>query len=101
VRFDACGAVVRRERALATLATLGTKGRRTRAALLGPGALSAREREVAVLAAQGCSAREIAERLFIGERTVETHLANAYAKLGVTSKVDLVRRAGELGLRGA
>jgi DNA-binding CsgD family transcriptional regulator len=97
-RFDACGAVVRRERALASLATLGARGRRKKAELLGPGALSPREREVAALAARGCSAREIAERLFIGERTVETHLANAYAKLGVVSKVDLVRRAGELGL---
>jgi DNA-binding CsgD family transcriptional regulator len=53
---------------------------------------------VARLASEGCSAREIAQRLFIGERTVETHLANAYAKLGVASKLDLVRRARELGL---
>ena len=53
---------------------------------------------MARLAAQGRSAREIGAQLFIGERTVETHLANAYAKLGVTSKLDLVRRAGELGL---
>jgi DNA-binding CsgD family transcriptional regulator len=36
--------------------------------------------------------------LFIGERTVETHLANAYTKLGVASKLDLVRRASELGI---
>ncbi|MDQ3943809.1 MAG: helix-turn-helix transcriptional regulator [Actinomycetota bacterium] len=60
--------------------------------------MTRREREVARLAAQGRSAREIATHLFIGERTVETHLANAYAKLGVTSKLDLVRRATELGL---
>ena len=63
-----------------------------------PGSLSAREREVAVLASEGQSAREIAARLFIGERTVETHLANVYAKLGVSSKVELVRRAAELGI---
>jgi DNA-binding CsgD family transcriptional regulator len=96
--FEACGAAVRRDRAAAALASLGAKGRRRTTELLGPGSLSGREREVASLAAQGCSAREIGERLFIGERTVETHLANAYAKLGVASKVDLVRRAAELGL---
>ena len=38
------------------------------------------------------------DRLFIGERTVESHLARAYAKLGVRSKADLVERASELGL---
>ena len=97
-RFLACGAVVRHERALASLTTLGTKGRRKKSDLVGPGSLSGRESEVATLAAQGHSAREIAARLFIGERTVETHLANVYAKLGVASKVELVRRASELGL---
>ncbi len=97
-RFDACGAVVRRERALVTLGRLGPKGRRTKTALAGPDALTRRERDVARLAAVGSSAKEIAEQLFIGERTVETHLANAYAKLGVASKVELVRLAANLGL---
>jgi DNA-binding CsgD family transcriptional regulator len=50
------------------------------------------------LASQGLSARQIAERLFIGERTVEGHLAAVYAKLGVESKLELVRRASELRL---
>ncbi|MGB0091697.1 MAG: helix-turn-helix transcriptional regulator [Solirubrobacteraceae bacterium] len=43
------------------------------------------------------SAREIAGSLFIGERTVESHLASVYAKLGVDSKLQLVRNATELG----
>ncbi|HSS10960.1 MAG TPA: helix-turn-helix transcriptional regulator, partial [Acidimicrobiales bacterium] len=94
--FDTCGAVVRRDWALATLGRLGTRGRRTRTAIAGPDVLTTREREVARLAAQGSSAKEIAGQLFIGERTVETHLANAYAKLGIGSKLELVRLAPEL-----
>jgi DNA-binding CsgD family transcriptional regulator len=53
--------------------------------------LTRRERQVVVLAVQGFTAREIGAQLFIGERTVETHLSNAYSKLNVRSKVDLVR----------
>jgi pimeloyl-ACP methyl ester carboxylesterase/DNA-binding CsgD family transcriptional regulator len=64
----------------------------------GPEALTRRERNVAGLAVQGLSNREIAERLFVSERTAETHLANAYGKLGVHSRLDLVRRAAEFGL---
>jgi DNA-binding CsgD family transcriptional regulator len=65
---------------------------------VGPGALSRREREVARLAVGGLTARQIADRLFIGERTVETHLTRVYAKLGVRSKLELVRRGTELDL---
>ena len=64
----------------------------------GPESLTSREREVARLAAQGYSAPHIGRLLFISERTVETHLANAYAKLGLESKLELVRRASELDL---
>jgi DNA-binding CsgD family transcriptional regulator len=98
VAFEACGAVWRRDRARSTLRGLGPRGRRAAAVVLGPSALSRRERQVARLAAEGQTAREIAEQLFISERTVETHLANVYAKLGVRSKTELVRRASELGL---
>jgi DNA-binding CsgD family transcriptional regulator len=96
--FEAAGASWRQARTLEVLRSLGGTGRRAAAAVSGPASLTRREREVARLAAQGRSAREIATQLYIGERTVETHLANAYAKLGVTSKLDLVRRAAELGL---
>jgi DNA-binding CsgD family transcriptional regulator len=58
-----------------------------------PGLVTKRERDVVGLAAQGHSNREMGKRLFIGERTVETHLSNAYSKLGFASKVELVRHS--------
>jgi len=61
-------------------------------------ALTKREREVAMLAAQGYTAREIGEQLHIGERTVETHVANVCSKLGLKAKAELVRSASRLGL---
>ncbi|MDP9336972.1 MAG: helix-turn-helix transcriptional regulator [Actinomycetota bacterium] len=57
--------------------------------------MTSRELEVARLAIEGLATREIGERLFIGRRTVETHLTNAYAKLGVRSRVELVRTADQ------
>lgn len=58
----------------------------------GPAAtLSAREREVAELAASGLASRLIAERLVLSPRTVDTHLGSAYRKLGVSSRMELAR----------
>jgi DNA-binding CsgD family transcriptional regulator len=96
--FEQGGGSWRRGRALDLLRRLGSAGRRAAAAALGPGSLTRREREVARLAARGMSAKEIAQTLFVGERTVETHLGSLYAKLGVESKLQLVRRSSELGL---
>ena len=48
--------------------------------------LSAREREVMRLVAEGLSNEEIAERLFLSIRTVERHLSNVYVKLRVSGK---------------
>lgn len=77
---------------------VGRRHRPRRRARIGADALSRREREVAMLAARGETAREIAERLSISERTVETHLTGIYSKLDVRSKSDLIRRAAEFGL---
>lgn len=60
--------------------------------------LTERERQVLSLACTGASARAIGERLFISERTVESHVSNGYRKLGIRSRVELVRRAIEFGL---
>jgi DNA-binding NarL/FixJ family response regulator len=96
--FTRCGAQGRRDDALQALSRLGQAGRRAASAHTGTLELTPRERDVVRLAVQGSTAREIGGHLNIGERTVETHLANAYVKLGVASRIDLVRRAAALGL---
>jgi DNA-binding CsgD family transcriptional regulator len=51
--------------------------------------LTAREREVATLAARGLPDQQIAEELFVSIRTVHAHLRSAYAKLGVAGRSEL------------
>ena len=51
--------------------------------------LTTREREIAVLVARGLSNRDIAERLVISKRTVDTHVNHIFAKLGLSSRVQL------------
>lgn len=96
--FGACGAHWRKQQVIESLRHHGNAGRRAAAGALGADSLTRREREVARLATGGCTARQIADRLGIGERTVESHLGHVYAKLGVSSKLDLVRRGTELEL---
>ena len=60
--------------------------------------LTAREREVLELIAQGRSNREIAEALFVTEHTVKYHVASLFSRLNVTSRAEAVARASALGL---
>jgi DNA-binding NarL/FixJ family response regulator len=62
------------------------------------GGLTERERQVASLIAQGMSNREIAEALVVSERTVETHVANIFSKLGFTARTQIAAWAVERGL---
>jgi DNA-binding CsgD family transcriptional regulator len=64
-------------------------GRPRRLALRGRDALTPSELRVAQLAQQGQTNRQIAQTLFVTQRTVEIHLTNAYNKLGITSRQDL------------
>ena len=76
----------------------GRKSRPRGHGSVGVDALSRREREVALLTVRGETASQIAGHLFLSKRTVESHLVSVYAKLGVASKTELIRRAAELGL---
>jgi DNA-binding NarL/FixJ family response regulator len=63
-----------------------------------PEQLSTREREVLVLAAKGLSSKEVASKLFISERTVQTHLASIYDKLGSKNKTEALLLALKYGV---
>lgn len=63
-----------------------------------PESLSAREREVLEFAARGLSSKEVAERLFISERTVQTHLASIYDKLGARNKTEAMLLSLKYGI---
>ena len=58
--------------------------------------LTAREREIAYLAAEGATNREISERLFLSLRTVENHLSKVFFKLGISSRQELRSVVGPL-----
>ncbi len=62
----------------------------------GPPGLSRRQREVAVLMAEGLSRKEISERLKMSLRTVDTHRERVYTKCKVRCRVDLARKMGSL-----
>jgi len=60
--------------------------------------LTSREQEILVLLAEGLSAKEIAEKLFISPRTVENHRSSIMRKLDLHTNHELIRYAAKLGL---
>jgi DNA-binding CsgD family transcriptional regulator len=85
---DSGGAVLAAERARRELVATGLRPRRAQTE--GADALTPRQAEICQLAAAGTSNREIAQRLFLSIKTVETHLAAAYRKLAVATRAELV-----------
>ncbi len=88
---DAAGAVLLAQRARRELVATGLRPRH--AALEGAAALTPRQRQICELAAAGKGNRAIAQELFLSIKTVETHLAAGYRKLGVNTREGL---AGQL-----
>ena len=99
--LDGFGALRRRDEAVRELRKLGHRVvRAARDGNDGPlGALTAREREIALLVAGGRTNREVAEQLVLSAKTIEAHLRNIYAKLGVRSRVELAREAERASVR--
>jgi DNA-binding NarL/FixJ family response regulator len=84
----------RHEEVTALLRRLGDRAAPTD----GPDSLTPREREVAVLLAEGLSNGEIARRLFISTKTASVHVSNILAKLDMTSRTGVATWAVRVGL---
>jgi DNA-binding NarL/FixJ family response regulator len=82
-----CGAAGLADEVRSELNAAGVRPRTE--ALSGPAALTAKERKVAALAAEGQTNRDIAQTLYVTPKTVEVHLTNAYRKLGIRSRREL------------
>ncbi len=94
------GATGVRDEAVRELRRLGRRigrgGGRTSPGAQGVPSLSARERDVAELVAQGLTNKDIAARLYLSPKTVESHLARAFDKLDVRTRAALVARLGDV-----
>ncbi len=85
--FEGVGAVLWAERARNELRATGARARRRTPDTRDD--LTPQERRVAALVAEGLTNREVAARLFLSPKTIETHLGNVYRKLGVRSRLQL------------
>jgi DNA-binding CsgD family transcriptional regulator len=90
-----CGADCLVDRAQEELHAAGSRPRRITST--GTDALTASERRVALLAAEGRANAEIAQELYISLKTVDTHLSHAYAKLGISGQGARKRLAATIG----
>jgi DNA-binding NarL/FixJ family response regulator len=82
----------------AALRLLGRMARQAREISEVASTITAREREVLALISEGLSTRQVASRLNLSPKTVETHIGKLYRKLGARTRVQALSRAVELGL---
>jgi DNA-binding CsgD family transcriptional regulator len=94
--FNALGQETHAERALSELRASGETARRRVPEAWAE--LTPQELQIAELAAQGLSNKEIGERLYISYRTVGTHLYHLFPKLGITSRNQLQEALKPLGV---
>jgi DNA-binding CsgD family transcriptional regulator len=95
--YTALPATRHRDRVLALLRAEGPAGRRAAQQV---GVLTPRERQIAELAARGLASHDIAAKLHLSTRTVETHLGRAYHKLGIGGRPGLAEALEALGAGG-
>jgi DNA-binding NarL/FixJ family response regulator len=77
---------------------LGRMARHAREASALSASVTARELQILSYVSEGFTIRQVASRLGLSPRTVDTHIAKIYRKLGVTNRVRAIGRATELGL---
>ncbi|MFL6115984.1 MAG: response regulator transcription factor, partial [Catenulispora sp.] len=105
--LDEAGRALRAMGATAVLADLLRRGPGDGAATrpdrtgFGWNSLTGAELRVVLLAATGASNKEIARQLWLSPHTVGTHVRHALGKLGLRSRVEMARQAGERGITGA
>ena len=103
--LDSFGSVRMRDEARRELRKLGARAEARGPAAAGDsgiGSLSKRELEVAELITDRMTNQEIAEKLFLSKKTVESHIRNVFVKLGASSRVEVARvvereRRGDAG----
>jgi DNA-binding CsgD family transcriptional regulator len=88
--FNSLGAVPWGQRAQAELRATGETARKRDPSTLDE--LTPQEEQIASLAAEGMTNREIAAQLFLSPHTIEYHLRKVFTKLGITSRAELIRR---------
>jgi DNA-binding CsgD family transcriptional regulator len=99
--FDAMGCAAWGDQARRELRASGESSRRRD--LAARDQLTAQELQIAQLAAQGLSNRDIAQRLYLSHRTISTHLYRIFPKLGITSRGELrsaLNLTGDAGAEG-